>query len=125
MDMDPRTVLHFLKEVKEQRELTVEEIQLGKIAAKLFGQQVHEGAINAKKAYDKQVFEHLTTACGYTAQEARAEIALEERQSLFDRGFHGPRKRCRIGAPNCTIQHSHSDFVPLDYTPAYQLLGLA
>lgn len=124
MDMDPRTVLHFLKEVKEQRELTVEEIQLGKIAAKLFGQHVHEGAVESKKAYDRQVFEHLTKEQGYTAQEARAEIATEDFNSRIARGF-GTSQRCRIGAPNCTTQHSHCDFLPLDYTPAYQLLGLA
>lgn len=124
MDMDPRTVLHFLKEVKEQRELTVEEIQLGKIAAKLFGQQVHEGAINAKKAYDKSIIEHLTKEQGYTAQEARAEIATEDFNSRIARGF-GTSQRCRIGAPNCTTQHSYCAFKPLDYAPAYQLLGLA
>lgn len=123
--MESRTVLHILKEIAQTRELTAEEKHLGRIAAKLQGKEIHEAAIASKKAYNKQVFEHLTNDCGYTPDEARAQIALEDRQSLFDRGFHGPRKRCRIGAPNCTIQHSASDFLPLDYTPAYQLLGLA
>ena len=112
MDMDPRTVLHFLKEVKEQRELTVEEIQLGKIAAKLFGRQVHEGSINAKKAYDKQVFEHLTTACGYTAQEARAEIALEDFNSRIARGF-GTRKRCSVVSIDQTTRYEQGHFSPV------------
>ncbi len=112
MDMDPRTVLHFLKEVKEQRELTVEEIQLGKIAAKLFGQQVHEGAINAKKAYDKQVFEHLTKECAYTPEEARAEIALEDFNSRIVRGF-GKSKRCRVGSIDQTTRYEQGHFSPV------------
>lgn len=123
MDMDPRTVLHFLKEVKEQRELTAEEVQLGKIAAKIFGKQVHEEALAAKASYDNAEIKRLK-ARGYSEREAREAITTEDYNARITRGF-GVSKRCRIGAPNCTTQHSHSDFLPLEYTPAYQLLGLA
>ncbi len=117
-------VLALLKETASKRTLNSDEQKLGRIAAKIFGQHVHEGAIASKKAYDKSIIEHLTKECGYTAQEARAEIACEELNAKISRGF-GTRKRCRIGAPNCTPQHSPCDFLPLDYTPVPQLLGLA
>jgi hypothetical protein len=117
-------VLALLKETASKRTLNSDEQKLGRIAAKIFGQHVHEGAVESKKAYDRQVFEHLTKEQGYTAQEARTEIATEEFNGQIARGF-GTSKRCRIGAPNCTPQRSHCAFKPLDYAPAYQLLGLA
>lgn len=117
-------VLALLKETASKRTLNSDEQKLGRIAAKIFGQHVHEGALAAKVAYDKMVFEHLTKECAYTPEEARSEIATEEFNARIDRGF-GTSKRCRIGAPNCTPQRSHCAFKPLDYAPAYQLLGLA
>ncbi len=117
-------VLALLKETASKRTLNSDEQKLGRIAAKIFGRHVHEAAIAAKKAYEKSVFEHLTKECGYTPEEARSEIATEEFNSRVVRGF-GKSKRCRIGAPNCTTQHSPCDFLPLDYTPVPQLLGLA
>ena len=119
-----KSILAHLKEVAGQRVLNDEEKHVGRIAAKIFGAHVHEGAVESKKAYDKSIFEHLTKENGFTAQEARETIATEEFNARIDCGF-GTSKRCRIGAPNCTTQHSHCDFLPLDYTPAYQLLGLA
>ncbi len=94
-------VLALLKETASKRTLNSDEQKLGRIAAKIFGAHVHEGAVESKKAYDKSIIEHLTTACGYTAQEARTEVAVEEFNSRVVRGF-GTSKRCRIGSPECT-----------------------
>ena len=111
MDMDPRTVLGYLKEIAQTRELTVEEKCLGRIAAKLQGKEIHEAAIASKKAYDLYIFKHLT-ACGYTAQEARAEIAREELNAKISRGF-GTRKRCRVGSIDQTTRYEQGHFSPV------------
>jgi ribosomal protein L12E/L44/L45/RPP1/RPP2 len=112
MDMDPRTVLGYLKEIAQTRELTVEEKCLGRIAAKLQGKEIHEAAIAAKKAYDKSIIEHLTKECGYTAQEARAEIALEDFNSRIARGF-GTSQRCRVGSIDQTTRYEQGHFSPV------------
>ena len=120
MDMNPKDVLHILKEIKAQRELTSDEIQLGRIAARIYGQQIHQGAIAAQEAYNNAELKRLT-ARGYTQDEARATIAVEERTAMMNRGF-GTRKRCSIGAPNRTALYSPCAFLPLDNTPVATLI---
>ena len=120
MDMNPKDVLHILKEIKAQRELTSDEIQLGRIAARIYGQQIHQDAIAAQEAFNNAELKRLT-ARGYTPDEARATLAVEERTAMMNRGF-GTRKRCSIGAPNRTTLYSPCDFLPLDNTPVATLI---
>jgi len=121
MDMNPKDVLHILKEIKAQRNLTTDEIQLGRIAARIYGQQIHQDAIAAKEAFNNAELKRLT-ARGYTLDEARATLAVEERTAMMNRGFGSTRKRCSIGAPNCTTQYSPCAFLPLDNAPVAALI---
>lgn len=118
-----KSVLKLLKEVAGTRKLTSDEQHIGRIAAKIVGYDIHQAAI---VSHDQMVAEELKRmkTRGYSESEALAEIAIEEFNARIDRGF-GKSKRCRIGAPNCTPLRSHCDFTPLEYTPAYELLGLA
>lgn len=92
MEMNPNYVLSHLKEIGTQRPLTDDEKLLGKIAAKMQGEILHEQAIAAAKSLHETEKKRLM-ATGYTAREAEEQIALEERQSLHDRGY-GISKRC-------------------------------
>lgn len=118
-----REVLSLLKEVASTRELTSDEKHVGRVAAKIMGNDIHQSAIASHDELVALEIKRLK-AQGYSEKEAREEIALEERQSLFNRGFHGPAKRCWIEFPDTTTHYSPCEFRPLDYRPAAQLLGL-
>lgn len=92
MEMNPNYVLSHLKEIGAQRPLTDDEKLLGKIAAKMQGEILHEQAIAAAKSLHETEKKRLMAA-GYTAREAEEQIAIENFQSLHDRGY-GISKRC-------------------------------
>lgn len=99
MEMNPRYVLNHLKEIGAQRPLSEDEKQLGRIAAKMQGALIKQEAEAAAKSLHETEKKRLM-ATGYTAREAEEQIALEERQSLHDRGF-GTSKRCyRVSLPS-------------------------
>jgi hypothetical protein len=99
MEMNPRYVLNHLKEIGAQRPLTDDEKLLGKIAAKMQGKILHEQAIAAARSFHETEKKRLM-AIGYTAKEAEEQIAIENFQSLHDRGF-GESKRCyRVSQPS-------------------------
>lgn len=99
MEMNPRYVLNHLKEIGAQRPLTDDEKTLGRIAAKMQGALIKKEAEAAAKSLHETEKKRLMAA-GYTAKEADEQIALEERQSLHDRGF-GKSKRCyRVSQPS-------------------------
>ena len=106
MEMNPRYVLNHLKEIGAQRPLTDDEKTLGRIAAKMQGALIKkeaEAAAKSLQASAKELHEvekKRLMAAGYTAKEADEQIALEERQSLHDRGFGKSQRCCRVSLPS-------------------------
>ena len=92
MEMNPKYVLNHLKEIGAQRPLTEDEKTLGRIAAKMQGALIKKEAEAAAKSLHEAEKKRLM-AIGYTAKEAEEQIAIENFQSLHDRGF-GTSKRC-------------------------------
>lgn len=92
MEMNPKYVLNHLKEIGAQRPLTDDEKTLGRIAAKMQGALIKKEAEAAAKSLHEAEKKRLM-AIGYTAKEAEEQIAIENFQSLHDRGF-GTSKRC-------------------------------
>lgn len=95
--MVPEEVLANLKEIKAHRELNDEEMQLGRIAAQMFAQNLHQQTVAALEDSRAQEIKRLV-ARGYEPSEAADKIAREERWAGYSRGFCGPLKRCRIGS---------------------------
>ena len=95
MEMNPRYVLNHLKEIGAQRELTADEKTLGRIAAKMQGALIKKEAEAAAKSLHETEKKRLM-AIGYTAKEAEEQIAIENFQSLHDRGFGESKRCCRV-----------------------------
>ncbi len=105
MTQSVNQVLAELKEIASTRELTKEEKELGRAAAKAYGQNVHVGRIESENRSTTMELERLQKR-GYTKDEATAEIKANKTASYLNRGFGTAPVRCRLGSVNRTDKYS-------------------
>lgn len=103
--MNPEVVLAHLKEVAATRELTQEERNIGRIAAKAFGQNVRMGRIESEKK-SKEIEMARLIKNHYSPEEAAMEIQRSDTAAFLNNGFGTAPVRCRLGSVNRTDKYS-------------------